>query len=63
MKPWYSSRSFAKKIRAFHDKYAAVPTGNDAREGFQKCMESLMKYLKSKDLCDLQEYSGSAHLE
>ena len=61
MKPWYKSESVVKKIRAFHDKYAAVPTDKDARICFEKYMESLMKYLRSKDLCDRKEYTGSAY--
>ena len=63
MRRWYSSRSFAKKIQAFHDKYATVPTDEDIKEGFQNCMKSLMKYLKSKNLCDCLEYTGSSHFE
>ena len=63
IKPWYKSESVVKKIQAFYQKYTAVPTDNHAKVCFRKYMENLTKYLKSKDLCDRQECTGSAHFE
>ena len=60
-KSWYDSELVNKKIRAFHDKYAAVPTDNCAREVLEKYIESLKNYLKSNNFCDRVEYTGNMH--
>ena len=60
-KPWYCSRLVNEKIRAFHDNYAAIPANNGAKGILEKIMESLTKYLKSKNLCDRVEYTGNVH--
>lgn len=62
-KPWYCSRSVNEKIRAFHDKCAAVPSDNDARMCYENYMNSLKKYLKSNNLCDREEYTGNIYFE